>query len=319
MPRLPVVYDFEETGRQAGAFGERELRRMRFFKAHTSDLIGAEDALYRHDQALKIGAVHPSNSDLFVSSFLPTQAHDNGYNSRPNAGQPKRYLWSVAVEYSNLTADILYDPTEKPVEISGSTLRIVKAITKDNRGNLIVNTAGSLIEDLNEEFHLWQFRFRKNVRNFPTWARQYPGAVNSDSVRFDNESYDPRTLKLDEMDYGPQQSYGAWKFRELNFSLIHNEETWDRLVLNRGVMELQLKSVLDQSGAFSTVKTLTPILDDDGQPVAEPQFLNEDGVRPMVSTETGLRIPKYPLDPEDIITLKFETRKKLPFRQLPLR
>lgn len=237
------------------------------------------------------------------------------------------------------------NPLDRRAKIEVYTSDVVLPILKDADGNPLMNKAGNFLEGMTETFSLLTFQVTKNVSGFPPWLLQeYPQAMNSDRVRLENLDLEKQTLKVGSIRIGSEQYHedDDTAYRSLQLTLVHHPATWKQFVLNRGLKEVKLIRKPQANGGYRIVKTVVPILDDLGEPITEPQFLDADGRVPrvdstatpsrqgkLVSIEQELRALqagrplettiKTPLDPEDIITLEFKTRKSRPFAALPLR
>jgi hypothetical protein len=239
-------------------------------------------------------------------------------------------IYDVLADYSTDIA-IPENPLDEPADIDVTTQTIALPITRDALGEPIVNTAGSLVEGIEEDFDLPVFSVSKKIGRFPQWLLTYPQAVNSDVVRMKGLICEPRTLKIGRIRIGSEDIQDDTPFMPLSMELVHNPFTWDRWFLNRGFEEVAVVTTQDEEGELQEVLTRIRCLDEDQEPITEPAFLDEDGRRPRVTLD-GRAVTlqqereqqlvtklKHPLDPEDIIVLRRQTRKALPFRVLPLR
>jgi hypothetical protein len=314
---MPVI-EFEEADLQEGEFQPDRVMRRRKFLAKVDSLLSAEDDLYFFDPSLQIGRQHPHNGFLRVQRFRARQTA-RGFN------RDGHYLFEVEVEYSTDAPEEDHDqvnPLEIPATISADTMQITRVVERDADGNPIVNTAGSRLLELNEEFDLWRLQVSKNIPRFPPWAKQYAGAVNSDTVRIDGETFAPRTLKFSSPRLGPRDVINDIPFRPLAFSLVHNEQTWDRFLLNRGFEEIEVRSVTNPQTQQTEERLVrVPIQNPDGEYISDPAFLDEQGraFRDDAANVRGLAGSSNPLQRDEIIVLRFRTRKQLPFSVLPLR
>lgn len=301
-----AVVHFEEVDREEASFTDVEEYTRRFV-AIVEPLGGHMAALRSHRPDLQRWQPHPENRQAVVQVFDPVQR--DGTN-----------IFDITVEYSTAISKP-GDPLADPAEIEWETYDEIRQVHLDNEGRPLVNTAGSPIRDLTEPWSSWVINVRKKVGTVPRWILNYGNAVNSDSVRVDGVTFGPRELRLKRIHLGGYSEQDETRFRYLTMQLHHNPKTWDRFILNRGLYEVEEKRVgrRQTTGLGAFVKTLVPILNDDGHPITEPQFLDEDGRRPRVLDEFGAERLKWPLDPEDIIILRKKTAIQQPFRTLPLR
>jgi hypothetical protein len=306
-----AVIELEEVDEQSGEESPGRETRLRKFLFKVDDPRTAEDDIKLFDFSLQLGRQHPSNGFLRVQRRRVRQ-QARGFN------RDGHYLFSLEVEYATDAPEEDHDrinPLEIPAEISADTMQITRVVERDEQGNPIVNTAGSRLLELNEEYDLWRIQVTKNIARFPPWAKQYAGAVNSDTVRIDGETFAPRTLKFATPRLSSRDVMNQIPFRRLDFSLVHNEQTWDRFLLNRGVEEIEVRTVVNpQTGEEEEREVRVPIVDEDGQPIADPVFLDDAG-RQFRDGDGNVRRPER----DEIIILRFRTRKQLPFSILPLR
>lgn len=286
-----------------------------------------KDLLQAARPDLKKGAPHPRDPQCFVERFDAIQ--------RSNA-----LIWDITVDWSN-RQELPENPLAKPAAIVLNTQfeQLPVVLDKDNRP--IVNTAGQLIEGLEEPYPIINFRCSKNIASYPDWLFDYPLATNSDVVRIKGKVCAPRTLKIGALSIGDDQSVTVGNkiidYMQLNLELLQNAQTWDKVVLNRGTSEITLRSFTNSKGKLVIVRELKPCKDPaTGDPVSEPVFLDPDGRRPRVDDagklvtladeikalkqgQTLQTFIKEPLDPSDIVILKKRIRPEFPFGALPLR
>jgi hypothetical protein len=304
-----------EDGIQTNADGVKTTRRRFIVQADSNVSVETQLAFVRPD--LLEFQPHPDDSSLrIVSREFRQQRH--------------ALIWWLDLDYSNQTPS--EHPLQEPAEIDWSDIAVVQAITHDpNTGALLTATNGQLLE-LTEEFGLWQANVTRNVAQVPNWFGRYARAINADFVRLDGYPCPPGTLKIVGASISPVVRTRTPHYRKLRLRIVLNEDGWQRTLLNRGLEEISL--VRSNSGVIR--KELMPILTDQGTPLNEPAFLDEDGRRPRID-EDGRRVSlaqemaalrsgkpittrvKWPLDPADIVTVKRTTLKRLPFAALPLR
>lgn len=315
------VLSFDLADPEEAVFTDK-VEYTRRYLARVDDLQGAPRALYNHDRRLQRGQPHPEDPIARVKEFRPTQI--------PGKSRSRNYLFEIEVRWDS-DVEARQNPLLQPAEIEWSTTEITRVVTIDREGRPIVNTAGSLLTDLQEELSLWVIDVQKNVPAVPAWFASYANAVNAEAFKVDGFTAPARTLKLKTVKLGARQYDEDFRvsYRALQFQLIYTQETWDRRVLNRGLYELQLRRLPSGRQVTDQVR----IHNENGEPIEEPAFLDERGRRPrrpLRDPETGQPYPTLsgslrltelkppPLDPADIIVLRFETAKKLPFRVLPV-
>lgn len=163
-------------------------------------------------------------------------------------------------------------PDRSPRVKFKGTRRTISADT-DAAGTPYLNTAGDKIEgiertqfDLVFSLKFWSLKFRTQT------ILDYYGRVNSAAIF----GFPAKTLLVAELGYEPKYDliapgvYGL--VREVEAELIYRPEGWRRKVLNAGRRQKAYDETLG-GGAFK----MLAILDDGGNPVADPVPLNEDG------------------------------------------
>ena len=234
-----------------------------------------------------------------------------GVVCRQRKGTP---VFDVEVDY---TSDIEEekDPTKLPAEIDYNSNSQNRPLTRNIQGRPLRTAAGEPILGLEQEEKYLEISISKNFRRAPEWAYDYWNAINRDVVTIEGRRFPKQTLFVDSIGISKWQTAQVTekqtiRYKTLSLKMLVNPETWLRRLPNAGYYEL----VKDRKGTRSVY---TRILDASGQPVDRPQFLNKDGERPRVTID-GKRIIKFPLDPEDIVVLKEQTRPEKPFNILPL-
>jgi hypothetical protein len=242
--------------------------------------------------------------------------------------------WEVAVKYRRQLDEAEQNPLERPAEIDLDSESEEVPIDRNADGQPILSSAGGLIAGLTEEENRWIFNIAKNVPDIPKWIIPYRNAVNSDAVRIGGLNIDPGYLLLKNPRGGKPQTAKVRgqeiEYRELTFSLIYNPNSWltrfyDRDLYELGEVEVQVPSPTGSTDADGNPVLLSKMVvqrvrmtakNDQGEDVEvdEPQFLDGSGRRPRNQDGTI----KAPLEPEDIVTREEWTKKRLPFRALPL-
>lgn len=247
--------------------------------------------------------------------------------------------WVVVVRYRRQADEDERNPLELPAEIDLDSESEEVPIDRDADGKPLLSSAGGLIAGITEEENRWIFNVSKNLPSIPRWLLDYRNAVNIDAVRIGGLSIAPGYLLLKTPRAGKPETV---KFRgrdvsfvPFSFSLVYNPRSWitryyDRDLYELKVIETTTEEKLDLEdpanyGATSDTKTTTKktiqrvritAQNDQGDDVEvdEPQFLDGKGRRPRNPDGTI----KHPLTPDDIVTIERWTKKRLPFRALPL-
>lgn len=314
------VLKFDERYKEEAELTNEGDSYTRHFTAKVSSLEGHILALRRHRSDLQMFQPHPEDPAAFVVAF------------RPEMIGPLHF--DITVEYST-DIETSEDPLAQPAEITFDDVEVILPRIVDRKGKPMLNTAGSPII-VEEDFDFTVCNVRKNIAAVPSWWGDYAGAVNNDTFRVGTFTFPPRTAKIKHRHIGPQIIENDIAYHECSFSLYHNPDTWDARPLNVGMLEVRVRS--NPNGASTRtpldnyIRDLVPVLNNNHEPISEPVFLNKYGQRPRVRRNGTLitgefvedeifepwRI-KNPLDPKDIITLRFETRNLQPFKRLPLR
>lgn len=282
--------------------------------AETDDPSDGTWAILTHPDCPKPWQPHGEIPGLFVRRVLPDQ--------RPDAPN----LWDLAVEYAALDEN----PLQQPAKIRLTTAEYTRLAMIDAEGKPVVSTAWDILEEAEVEDSRWVILVEKNIRvDFPAWITEYENAVNADAVTIRKLTFPDGTLKLKRMEIGEELEENGVPYSVLSFQLHHRREGWESEFLNRGYHELTAHQLVTGTGLFGTgvvqpgqvYYTKERILGDDGEPMAEPQFLDINGRRPVYPDDhPRAGEPKSILDPEDIVTRKFKFERRLPFNgNLPLR
>lgn len=305
------VVSFEIRDPEEASFTDR-VEYTRHYFARVDAHAGAARALYAFDRGLQYGQPHPDDPIARVKEFRPVQI--------PGLDRHGHVRFEIEVRWSSDVPEPV-NPSTAAADIEWSTTEITRVVTIDTTGRPVVNTAGSLLTDLQEELSLWVVDVAKPITAMPGWLTHYANAVNSDTFKIDGFTAPPRTMKLKQIRLGRWQDSEEFKvrFRELRYQLYYTRETWDRRILNRGLYEIEFRVHRGR-----TVRDQVPIVNAAGEPLTEPAFLDSAGRRPRrrVRDADGEltdqeELKPQPLDPSDIVVLTFETCQKLPFSVLP--
>ncbi len=251
--------------------------------------------------ALQRGATHATEAGLYV----------NGFEAKQDANSA---IWRLRVTYTDqFDAD---NPLAKPAEVHMKSQRGTTYTLLDNKGRIMLNTAGTPFEPQEKGETLWVISVKKNVADYPAWLLEYPGAINKDAVRIRKLSCRPGTLSLTGLsipDYVPAtKSQPA--YLPLEFEVTYKQSGWHTVVPSRGFMERVKLSHWEAADVGNTVEvewqtayTVRPIRDYRGEPITNAMLLDKDGA--------ALRFPK----PADVVTLKFTIPDELPFNALPFK
>jgi hypothetical protein len=235
------------------------------------------------------GQPHPVILGAYVDEFSPEQIVKGGD------------AWDVTVRYvrGREEVDLSLPPTQRPAVIDATHESVEVPTFRKQNDDPWVNTAGDLIAGITRTENHWIFNVQKNVQTVPAWFLNYADAVNSDAVTIKGLAILPHYLMLKEprIPLNPStETIGgiAYSYYPISFSLVYNPRTWITKVYNRGLFEI------DAVEGYRRIEI-------DGEPVDEPQFLDEDGAF----------LPP-PVDPADMVILEGWDHELLPFSVLPL-
>lgn len=277
------------------------------------------DLALRARPDLRPFSVHPDRRDAFVT--------------QPRVSRESKWLWQMSVPYStDIPTDEWQlkdregkrqDPTDRRAKVSISTRAEKVIITKDIDGHVLANTAGDPFPDVEDEEYLLEVNVSKNVRKIESeWLLKYPNSVNEEEMKFLGVPFPPKTLLCTSVVVGILETEvvngSPVDFHPLSYHLAFREKGWIKELLNTGFRERHHEPGQDPR--------LEKITDRRGDPIDEPVFLDYEGAayRVGVPAATQTRPPasyKQPLrcdlTSEEIITLKFEIKRVLPFKKLP--
>jgi len=205
-------------------------------------------------------------------------------------------------------------PFSVPIEWEWESASIEVPAYADENGKPLVLTSGEPIEGLTRRINLWVLKGTRSIPGVPKWLRGYGVSVNSDRVKIDGQTFEPNNLQLQRLSIGKWQETTIGKtdvrFRSMNFELWWNPNTWSTLVPNKGFSELMFYEYYDISAGKKRVAAYqVRATNAEGEETKHRVFLNRDGQRPR-DADGNVR---ENLDPRDIITLKFDLDKKLPY------
>jgi hypothetical protein len=232
-------------------------------------------------------------------------------------------IWDITITSTTEFDTTLLErpsPLDRAASWESETVLYERPILKDIKGNLITNTAGDLFEGAKEYAVGWTFHATKNIAPVPLdWVDDFVNAVNDAPVTIDGKRCDTKTVWFRSARISSIRQQAGVRYRPGSFVFEYNPAGWWFEPLNRGYRELEERQqpVASAPGTFETVRRLVEIVDDKGRPVSSPQFLDRDGRVYRVNDPTsGKLVRKIPLEPSDVITLRFEVKKPVSFRRL---
>lgn len=318
---------FEHVKSEESSDTGQQLDISEIFEARVSDPETALIDLKRHRPDLLRYNPHPQNGQLRTNVWVTR------WEAMPR--EDDHYLFDIRVDYSNVDdegqqnqqASANFEVRTPTVKTSYKEVLLSRS---PNSGKAFVNTAGDLIASVREEVAFWTFDYQFNAPFRPKWTKAYAGAINSDDIKLDGETFTKFQVAMGEIEIVPQMDGNGNVYRSIRAQLItHPEpEGWIREFPNVGFYEIYSKRVgvngQPVSGSvFETVKARRRINDEEGNPVEKPWWLNSEGgaVRREGDPAKPNAVPplKVPMEESDFIWLRLDTRKQLPFRALKLR
>lgn len=283
---------------------------------------------------LMLGLVYAMRRELRPFGAHPTRK--NSYVTEPQLKRKSRWLWELIVPYStevDLTELELKErgfdenPLNKPADITMNTKLVKVIVTADYKGDICANTAGDPFPDIEDQETWLEFNIEKNIaRAKKEWFTKYPNSVSQEEVKILGIPYPPKTLWAESMRLGKRAiGKDGTRYYPFHMKLVFREKGWKAYRLNTGTRE---KRGLRRPKSSAVDYELIPIRDAQGEAVDEPVFLDKHGRAYRIGTDPEKIIweksdysqpLRTNLKKSEIITLGFEVKRPLPFKQLPLK
>lgn len=236
----------------------------------------------------QIGAPHDRERRMYVSA---------PFEARQDTNSP---VWRLRVNYSDqVDTD---NPLARPAVVTFRSLSLNSATLLDNKGRIMLNTAGFPVEPQERREAIWSITVQKNVADYPAWVLDYPESINNDTVRIRKLSCPPKTLALVGLTIPDFTEEKGVKFLALELELHYRKSTWQTFVPSLGFHEKKLS--VSRTGV---VTATFPRIQTDGENVTEPVLLDRNGA---AIRNAG---------PQDVYTLKFTIPEERPYGALPLK
>jgi hypothetical protein len=230
-------------------------------------------------------ATTDSNTDdgLVVKQYANCPRHGDVHNSDPGAWCRKvnarnesfsKRVWLVTAAYSS-EYEVTANPLDDPADIDWDAVTFTRPYTQDKDGDAILNSAGCAPDPpLEDDDALWVVNVRKNLAAIPAWILSFKNTVNSSSFVLDGVPIAARQARLSGIKISNQQERNDISYRvvSMSFRLKDDGDTWDKVWLDQGMMELnaddtKLQKITDANGAYVT----SPVpLDGSGHKLALP-------------------------------------------------
>ena len=326
---MGIISFFEVAGDEITDSRDATVEHTRVWTVQTDTRLppmgheGLLSEIYRQHPELRPFGQHPQHRGSFVT--------------QPRLRRTTRWVWELIVPYST-RVDIQdlrlkergfdTNPVNFDVRISSGS-KLVRVIEiKDRHGNPLDNTARDPFVDI-EDYEVWlEFNFVKNVSKIESvWMLEYPNAINEEDIKILGVTYPAGTLWCESLRHGEQAvgPDGITLYYPFFTKLTYREDGWDIERLNTGTREIYAPGLISSS-IPTHLAQLVPVRDSQGEAVDEPVFLDKLGraYRIRVDSHTANSASDYTqplrtnLEQSEIITLKFEVKKPLPFKKLPI-
>jgi len=291
MPILDVTEDFRGLGagkeiNELGRVVGNTSRRFSVLFDDTQSEVLLRPLMARDASAIPDpGEPHPYDVWLYAKSHTAT------------VDEQSPLLYWVDVQYEQIE-----DPFSQPPEIEWDFDETNEPIDEDIDGNPLANYAKQPYDPpITEAFHDMVLRYRRNKSIFlADIADEYIGQVNSDYFLpgwpgVPAAGFPPGTVKCRVFTGVPAYAAGV-NYWVVSYEFKIRHDGWRRRIKQEGLMV----SVYDE-GELTGVENAK---DANGENVAEPIPLNEDGTARSATT-----------DPP-VLWVNHETKRKLPFAAL---
>lgn len=266
------------------------------------------------------------NLTVLKDPRLPQEGQRDPWNSAciivaSNAKRRKQslVLWDVTLTTTN-QVDENQNPLNQPAKWSVATVLYEVPVIRDRKKNYLRNTAGDLIEGAKDSELGFTFSARFSLPDEPLdWLKDFGNTLNDapvtiKGIRCEQETVWLRHFELEE----PRREYGVIHCPG-RATFEYKPSGWPFEPLNQGWRELVEETVRDpRTGQKTKTRKLVECLDANGKQVSQKVFLDQDGRQYRVKLPGPLvgEQLKAPLDPSDIIILRFDVKKLSSFRAL---
>jgi len=246
---------------------------------------------------------HPENDTyqrLYVSQLWLTR-------------QPFSNRWEAEVTYSD-EVDLPEDPHKQPMEWECDTEVAEEPSLLDVNGKPYQSTAGGWIEVTNDVPHVVLSGSRAIPPGFKNWLLQYGGAINADAITINGQTWPEKTLKVTRLKIGKVQTSALGDdYCDFNIELEYNANTWIYQTPNRDYFQL----INIVQGRISNGKPMKPLWKRIKIKVKNEHGVLEEPHEPQLIDKNGTYIEQP--TPSNVVILKFQRNRELPFSALPLK
>ena len=238
---------------------------VRSFKLRTNDQADGPYQVGSHPALPVIGETHPDDPNAYVQRLVVE-------DTDPPHG------WTVTAYYTDERSYLQSNPNNEPEEggsapdqdeilISWSSENYEEILTRDVvRDEPVKNAAGQFFYvPPTVQRSRYNINIRFNATQIPQWMLDRQDGVNETQVTIGGLAFAARTLLYSNLSIGERLIRNGVRYYPVSYQLKFRRETWDVVVLNAGLEEL------DGSG------NLTPIRMPNGEAVTSPWPLNVFG------------------------------------------
>jgi hypothetical protein len=235
---------------------------------------------------------HPEEPGMFVDEFSATQEKGSS-------------IWRANVRYVDT---LERNPLDLPAVMTVRTETLPSATILNSRGQLILNTAGDVVQPIDKPERIRVFTFKKNVPAIAEWLFELEDAVNGSAMALASFMREPRTLLLRKVEFGEPDEANDIQFVPCVVELAYRKSGWQHRYPSIGFNELveqrDLSPGADADGPPQIVKRAILI---NGQPPSEPQLLDAAG-----------HWVEQP-EPQDVVILSEDIYSEADLTVLPIR
>lgn len=312
-----IVAFYELDASRGGSFDEEFVREYdRHYIAVSDSRLDAEPEIWAHPKCPV-----PRSTTGSWDNLARCVAVDAKFR------KGTRYRWDVTAKFSsaqNAPAKT-ENPLDEPAKIEFNSELITVERYTDRQGRPIVNRAGSLIKT-KIEIPQVVISIQKNIAVFNSWITDINGIINNSPVRIRGKLFPTGNLKVTKVQIGDIEYKNDIPYMVAKLEMRVDNDGWIVPVLNQGYYELieDQKKTKNGSRVMIPVRCRTGVYGPngcDGEPEAEPVFLDDKGQRPseyFLENNVRKKRPKTILDPSDIVLLKFDVHTLYDFKRLPL-
>lgn len=191
-----------------------------------------------------------------------------------------KFHWIVKVRFDSEVnvAELTEDPLKRRMKISLTAEFDKKEPISDRNGLLYCNSVGDPFQGHEIDHVRWKIKVKRNIPiELPEWTTQAPNKLNNGAVKLRGITWPKNSLRVTGMDVGDEELENDVWFSELSLEFSYDEALWRDFLLNQGFNEFHPRFKTNINGKFYPLKQKILI---NGEPPAEPMFLDKNGHRP---------------------------------------